>query len=267
MKSEKGADGENPKKKTDEQELLLPAESPTRAKEQAREKVDTGIPEAMPLIRKISLLNCKDDNMLKKTRKPTNPHYSANLNKEPVCMHDEDIQDWKCQTCNANISKFDIFFDDNEGKVQTFTQIEYENTFLQDFKDDFKQQAHSMMRAGKVPSPIILYTAYQPNNIMELKEFMFMIISKQIKKINQNMGEGASPFGTGKYQNLSGKLLKYLIQHNDRCKRLRENYGNSILLFDSLFESGNLLQAQKSVTKEDTYNLFMQVDTNTRGHQ
>jgi hypothetical protein len=38
-------------------------------------------------------------------------------------------------------------------------------------------------------------------------------------------------------------------------------------MFDSLFESGNLLQAEKNGNLENTYNLYMQVDTNTRGHQ
>jgi cytosolic carboxypeptidase protein 2/3 len=38
-------------------------------------------------------------------------------------------------------------------------------------------------------------------------------------------------------------------------------------MFDSMFESGNLLQADRSATNIDHYNLFMQVDTNTRGHQ
>jgi cytosolic carboxypeptidase protein 2/3 len=38
-------------------------------------------------------------------------------------------------------------------------------------------------------------------------------------------------------------------------------------MFDSIFESGNLLQAEKNGSMENTYNLYMQVDTNTRGHQ
>jgi hypothetical protein len=50
-------------------------------------------------------------------------------------------------------------------------------------------------------------------------------------------------------------------------KRRRYRQAGNCLWFDSLFESGNLLQAQKSLTLENTYNLFMQVDTNTRGHQ
>jgi cytosolic carboxypeptidase protein 2/3 len=66
---------------------------------------------------------------------------------------------------------------------------------------------------------------------------------------------------------LSGRLLKYINQHRDRVERLKQQYGSSILLMDSLFESGNLLQAEKSAIGTDVYNLFMQVDTNTRGHQ
>lgn len=71
-----------------------------------------------------------------------------------------------------------------------------------------------------------------------------MIMCKTIKKQNLEAGDDTtklSPFGTGEYKNLSGKLLKYIIGHNERKKRLKEQYGNSILLFDSLFESGNLL--------------------------
>ena len=96
-----------------------------------------------------------------------------------------------------------------------------------------------------------------------------MVMSKQIRKQNLNAGTDTSkmsPFGTGEYKNLSGKLLKYLIGHNERQKRLKTQYGNQILLFDSLFESGNLLQAERNALHKDTYNLFMQVDTNTRGH-
>ena len=97
-----------------------------------------------------------------------------------------------------------------------------------------------------------------------------MIMCKKIKKQNLNAGTNQnkmSPFGTGEYKNLSGKLLKFLIAHQERQKRLRTQYGKELLLFDSMFESGNLLQAERNALKKDTYNLFMQVDTNTRGHQ
>ena len=42
-------------------------------------------------------------------------------------------------------------------------------------------------------------------------------------------------------------------------------YNNDILHFDSIFESGNLLQAE--IVNPNEYQLYMQVDTNTRGHQ
>ena len=44
-----------------------------------------------------------------------------------------------------------------------------------------------------------------------------------------------------------------------------ENFGELCLNFDSLFESGNLARAQ--FIREDEYKLFMQSDTNTKGHQ
>ena len=60
----------------------------------------------------------------------------------------------------------------------------------------------------------MVYQSYQPNNILELKEYMFMIMCRQIKKVNKaskgDLTKG-SPFGTGMYQNLSGRLIKYLM--------------------------------------------------------
>ena len=47
---------------------------------------------------------------------------------------------------------------------------------------------------------------------------------KKIKKQNAEAGTDAakmSPFGTGEYKNMSGKLLKYLIAHKDRQNRLK----------------------------------------------
>lgn len=38
-----------------------------------------------------------------------------------------------------------------------------------------------------------------------------------------------------------------------------------MLLFDSVFESGNLLRADRITSRE--YKMYMQVDTNTKGHQ
>lgn len=49
--------------------------------------------------------------------------------------------------------------------------------------------------------------------MVELKEYMMMILCKKIKKVNKAANGDLlkqSPFGTGSYQSLSGKLLKYL---------------------------------------------------------
>jgi hypothetical protein len=46
---------------------------------------------------------------------------------------------------------------------------------------------------------------------------------------------------------------------------LQKQYNGDCLLIDSIFESGNLLQADRIDSSD--YNLYMQVDTNTKGHQ
>ena len=73
------------------------------------------------------------------------------------------------------------------------------------------------MHSKKTPR-VLIYEAYQPGNVVELKEYMFMLMSKKTKKINEaaTNWKQKSPFGSGIYQNLSGKLLKYLIHNEDR---------------------------------------------------
>jgi len=66
-------------------------------------------------------------------------------------------------------------------------------------------------------------------------------------------------------KNLSKKLIKFLKDFEESLAALKKKYLNDVLLFDSLFESGNLLQADR-ISREE-YRLYMQVDTNTRGHQ
>lgn len=115
-------------------------------------------------------------------------------------------------------------------------------------------------------NPLIIYQAYQPSNVVELKEYAFLMMARKIQKDKKVDPTHSSPFGTGVYGNLSNKLINYLLNVVERKKRLKTQF-RDLLWFDSLFESGNLLQAQKSLTHSNTYNLFMQVDTNTRGHQ
>jgi hypothetical protein len=59
--------------------------------------------------------------------------------------------------------------------------------------------------------------------------------------------------------------MKFLKDFEESVNKLKQKYANDVLLFDSLFESGNLLQADR-ISREE-YRLYMQVDTNTRGHQ
>jgi hypothetical protein len=65
-------------------------------------------------------------------------------------------------------------------------------------------------------------------------------------------------------KNIGKKLLKFIKDFDRAQNTLINKYAGDVLLFDSIFESGNLLQAER-VCRTD-YRLYMQVDTNTRGH-
>ena len=74
-----------------------------------------------------------------------------------------------------------------------------------------------------------------------------------------------SRIGTGKVQNLSIRLTRYMQDLEESMARLMRKYNGDVLLMDTIFESGNLLRADRITPSE--YRLYMQVDTNTRGHQ
>lgn len=92
-----------------------------------------------------------------------------------------------------------------------------------------------------------MYQCFQPNDSNELREYMLYAINSQNAK------------------NLSPRLVKYLADQEDLQERILKFYKNDVLLVDSVFESGNLLQADR--IDSGTYNFYMQVDTNTKGHQ
>ena len=71
--------------------------------------------------------------------------------------------------------------------------------------------------------------------------------------------------GSGKMKNLSNRLTRFLQDLLSRHANLVKKHKGNVLLFDSVFESGNLLRADRLTSRE--YRLYMQVDTNTKGHQ
>lgn len=66
-------------------------------------------------------------------------------------------------------------------------------------------------------------------------------------------------------KNLSNRLSRYIQEFDDSVARLMRKYDGDVLIIDTIFESGNLLRADRITPSE--YRLYMQVDTNTRGHQ
>ena len=97
------------------------------------------VPEALPLIRRISHMNTHEDDLFKKVRVgQQNQNRGIGEDPEINCQHEEEVVDWKCKTCNNDVSKFDIIFDDTGGQVNRYTELLYENHFLSDFKHDFR---------------------------------------------------------------------------------------------------------------------------------
>ncbi len=63
---------------------------------------------------------------------------------------------------------------------------------------------------------------------------------------------------------MSHRLTRYMQELEELAVRLIRKYNGDVLLIDTVFESGNLLRADRITPSE--YRLYMQVDTNTRGH-
>jgi hypothetical protein len=93
---------------------------------------------------------------------------------------------------------------------------------------------------------------------------MLFTICKRLKK-QFKKSQTPSLLGPGHVNHLSSKLINYLQENEKQKKKLLAKYNNDVLIFDSIFESGNLLQAE--IVNPTEYQLYMQVDTNTRGHQ
>jgi len=56
-------------------------------------------------------------------------------------------------------------------------------------------------------------------------------------------------------QNLSNRLTRYLQELEESITRLMRKYNGDVLLFDTVFESGNLLRADRITPSE--YRLYM----------
>ena len=54
-----------------------------------------------------------------------------------------------------------------------------------------------------------------------------------------------SRIGTGKVQNLSIRLTRYMQDLEESMARLMRKYNGDVLIMDTIFESGNLLRADR----------------------
>ena len=73
---------------------------------------DDLIPEAMPLIRKISMLNSREPDIYQRLKRGLTRQYLDHKN-DHGCAHDEVIEEWKCLKCKSTIPRFNLIFDDS----------------------------------------------------------------------------------------------------------------------------------------------------------
>lgn len=131
-----------------------------------------------------------------------------------------------------------------------------------------------------------IYESYRPRTSHEMREYILYTIDKSVQKARKRGEISDEVFrmlggAAGGPKHLSQELrafiqLKKQREYNvvseagqaDEAKKpegLFSSVGPHCLLFDSLFESGNLDRAEYMTPTE--YNLYLNVDTNTKGHQ
>eukprot|EP00347_Sterkiella_histriomuscorum_P002278 403368770 len=203
----------------------------------------------------------------------------SNLNKKVICKHLK-VKEYQCLDCNQMIPQFKSIFD--TGNIQTYLNIKCIN--------EFQDQVQSNNMGQLKGKSLMIYENYKPKNTQEMREYILFTIEKSLKKavkqgiLSQSMIKYIGQLGNIK--NLSNELKSYIYvrkqreynvispdcsqndQEKDGVPKL-ENQFNSIgphcLLFDSFFECGNLEKAEYVSPVE--YNLYLNVDTNTKGHQ
>ena len=89
----------------------------------------------------------------------------------------------------------------------------------------------------------IVYRCYKPSTSVEMKEFLLFLLSQRLDK--ETHPYVRSVLGRGSFDSLSPKLRGYLEQRGTREARVLQEFGELTLLFNSMFESGNLEKAVK----------------------
>lgn len=208
----------------------------------------------------------------------------SNQNKRQGCRH-LTVKDYKCQECNQFIASFKGSMFDTGG-ITTYLNIKYVNEFVDNFESN-----NNGMTLGR---PKVIYENYKPKNVYDMREFILYTIDKSLTKALKRdsiTDDHLKVFGKpGSGKNLSAELISYMIFKKNRERRIlcrteekvlhdQENgdeekkkdetpysaIGPHCLLFDSFFECGNLEKAEYVNPTE--YNLYLNVDTNTKGHQ
>ncbi len=169
-----------------------------------------------------------------------NPYPDAQLHrvlKEP-CEH-KYVSRWKCEACDQSFFNFRHFLD--LGQHTKFVAISHAE------KIKVETEATPFVFKTKI------YSAYQPADVVELREYMMLVLSRSMGQFDSRLSADEP--------RLSRKLSYYLATRYDnwafyshRCRPER------ILKFNAMFESGNLEAAE--LVDPTHYLLTLVPDTN-----
>ncbi|CDW89042.1 zinc carboxypeptidase family protein [Stylonychia lemnae] len=184
------------------------------------------------------------------------------------CRHKE-IKDYKCTKCNYQVHNFQSFFD--SGQIQTYIRV----LFLTE-SENMMETIYPKNSAGlnQAITPKLIFECYKPTNVIQMREVILYMIHKnlrnQLKNNPQNYSEIKKLINIQMAQDpdahkYTHKFKNYLKQYRDQKQKIM--LSGDTLFIDSLFESGNLEKAYRVSNKGQNYELFMNVDSNTRGHQ
>ena len=112
----------------------------------------------------------------------------------------------------------------------------------------------------------IIYEGYKPSNIVEMREYMMYLTYNSLTDLDPAHYPPLITKNSKQQPNLSQKLKRYLDRRYITYEKVMYRFSpDRVLKFDGDVEGGNLEAVELMSAFE--YKIYMNVDTNTKGHQ
>ena len=117
----------------------------------------------------------------------------------------------------------------------------------------------------------MIYENYSPTNIIQLRDHMQTMIGRSLVSNIKKKDAGEECYRVLPSEALYSDALEHVKNYERYRKDFKEQKANvmksNALFIDSYFESGNIEKVFKNrSTDSQEYHLFIDEDTNTRGH-